>query len=98
MIYNINISQQAIIDNNLDLNLKEAFLLEGLIKMMNAWSGMVYLDHEMERFYWMSYEKILDEMPLLDLKKDSLYRLLKKLCDRGFLKAHPQNQILRKPF
>ena len=31
-------------------------------------------------FYWIKYEAILEQLPILKLKKDSVYRRLKKMC------------------
>ncbi|MDU4951333.1 MAG: DnaD domain protein [Clostridium sp.] len=36
-------------------------------------------------FYWVKYEAILEQLPILKLKKDSLYRRLKKMCALGIL-------------
>ncbi|AKC63202.1 putative phage replisome organizer [Clostridium sporogenes] len=36
-------------------------------------------------FYWIKYEAILEQLPILKLKKDSVYRRLKKMCKSGIL-------------
>jgi len=36
-------------------------------------------------YYWIKYETILEQLPILKLKKDSLYRRLKKMCVAGVL-------------
>lgn len=36
-------------------------------------------------FYWIKYEAILEQLPILKLKKDSVYRRLKKMCVSGIL-------------
>ncbi|NME95326.1 DnaD domain protein [Clostridium cochlearium] len=36
-------------------------------------------------FYWVKYEAILEQLPILKLKKDSVYRRLKKMCKLGVL-------------
>ncbi|NFD28820.1 hypothetical protein EXN57_02135 [Clostridium botulinum] len=36
-------------------------------------------------FYWIKYEAILEQLPILKLKKDSVYRRLKKMCKSEIL-------------
>lgn len=39
-----------------------------------------------DKYYWVSYEAITDEFPILNVKKDSIYRRLRRLCDAEILK------------
>ncbi|MGG7164650.1 DnaD domain protein [Clostridium ihumii] len=39
-----------------------------------------------EKYYWIDYEKVIDTFPILNIKKDTLYRKLKKLCVSKVLK------------
>lgn len=42
---------------------------------------------ENEQYYWIKYEKIIQDIPIAKLKtKDSVYRRLKKLDETGILK------------
>ena len=38
------------------------------------------------KYYWVSYEAITDEFPILNVKKDAIYRRLRRLCDAEILK------------
>ena len=39
-----------------------------------------------DKYYWVSYEAITDEFPILNVKKDAIYRRLRRLCDADILK------------
>lgn len=39
-----------------------------------------------DKYYWVSYEAITDEFPILNVKKDAIYRRLRRLCDAEILK------------
>lgn len=46
---------------------------------------MISKEIEGKRYYWINYEGILQELPILKIKKDRIYRKLKRLCDLGIL-------------
>lgn len=39
-----------------------------------------------ENYYWLKYEGIIKELPILSMKKDSVYRRLKRMCNLNVLK------------
>lgn len=39
-----------------------------------------------DKYYWVSHEAITDEFPILNVKKDAIYRRLRRLCDAEILK------------
>lgn len=39
-------------------------------------------------FYWVQYEKVCEELPILSSKRDTIYRKLQKLVDADVLKHH----------
>ena len=41
-----------------------------------------------ERYFFVSYKKLLEDMPLLDMSKQALYTRLQKLVALGLLKHH----------
>lgn len=102
MIYNINISNKAIIDNEVNISLQQAYLLGGLHAIVSDWEDMSVILHQGRNYFWFAYDMLLKELPLLRSKdkqgkwspisKDAVYRQLKDLCDEGFLLAHPDNQ------
>lgn len=46
---------------------------------------MKYLDVQENRYYWVNYEKILSDMPILSMSKRAVYDRLKKLVKFGIL-------------
>lgn len=98
MIYSVTINNKAIADSGLPVSLQTAYLIGGIIQMTTNWRGMAKLEHDGRVFFWLDYSKVLDELPLLDMKPDSLYRALKSIASEGFLIAHPDNKAMRKPF
>lgn len=42
-------------------------------------------------YYWVSYKKVIDDLPLLNIGKDMLYKRLKKMRDLGILTCYSKN-------
>jgi DNA-binding PadR family transcriptional regulator len=98
MIYSVTINNKAIVDSGLSVSLQTAYLIGGIVQMTTNWQGMTKLEHDGRVFFWLDYNKLLSELPMLDLKPDSLYRALKAISDDGFLIPHPNNKGLKKSF
>ncbi len=50
-------------------------------------------------YFWISYDLIIDEMPLLKIKtKDAIYRRIQKLVAVDLLSPHPENQKMGKTY
>lgn len=47
---------------------------------------MMKVEIEGIQYAWVQYQKILQDLPLLDIKKQALFDRLKKLCEFGILK------------
>lgn len=97
MNYNININQKAIYDSNLELELYEAFILEAIRQMTSNWEVMEKIIANNKVYYWIDYDKVISDNPMLKgrkkepMKRDTMYRYIKSLCEMGFLEAHPDN-------
>ena len=39
-----------------------------------------------DKYYWVSYKSIVQDIPVLNIQKDAVYRRLRKLCQAGVLK------------
>jgi uncharacterized phage protein (TIGR02220 family) len=97
MKWNININQKAVIDMGVDIDIIDAAIIDQCMSFSHSKDcGRMFLDGE--TFYWLGYENIAEQLPLLKLKKDSVYRRLKKMADLGLLIPHPNNQAIGKPF
>lgn len=98
MIYSVTINNKAIADSGLRVSLQTAYIIGGIVQMTTNWQSMTKLERDGRVFFWLGYDKVLSELPMLDLKPDSLYRALKGISDDGFLIPHPDNKALKKPF
>lgn len=94
MRYNFNINQKSIIDNNLNIDVIDACLIDYLIGFSLS-SKIIKMQHNENTYYYFSHSKIMQDCPLLNLKKDSIYRRLKNLCEVGLLEQHPNSKGLR---
>jgi hypothetical protein len=89
MQYNININQKALVsvstELKISLDLKDATILDFMVKFIHTGQ----LDCEIidgKPFYWVAYQKIIDENPLLGIAdKDVIARRLERLCSAKIL-------------
>jgi len=89
--YTIEINQAAVIENNLPLDLIDMAIFSSMCKYANQpkcqkrMSGTIV--------YWqMSYEKVLENLPLLPIKTvDAIFRRFKKLEQAGVIEGHEDN-------
>lgn len=98
MNYTINIDQKAIHESGLDIDIKDAIIID-FIKTM---PGSVKIEKKLidnDLYFWVSYQYIIDQNPLLGIKsKDGVYRRILKLISMDLLKAHGDNQKSNKSF
>lgn len=87
----LNINQKAIKDYDIDIDIIDCALLDHM-KYHSCNFSKDSIIYEYERYYDFDHEIMSKELPILRLKKDAIYRRLKKLCEKGFLKQHPKNQ------
>lgn len=97
MKFTININQKQIIERKLDIDLIDAVILDFLADFSRSESN-VTIEENGTKFHWFSHEKIIQELPILQLKKDSVFRRLKKLSEKGFLVQSKQSQTLGRSF
>ncbi len=97
MKYNININQKTIIDSGIDIDYKDAAILDTCMVFCHS-SSCVKMEFSGKIYYWFNHSKIATELPLLSLKKDSVYRRMKKMCDLGLISQHPDNDRMGKSF
>lgn len=85
MKYTINgFSQEKLISYGLDE--KDSLLLRYFIDFKDSGKMKIKTIDE-EQYYWVSYKGVMEAMPILNLKEDSVYRRLKKLCEKKILKS-----------
>lgn len=80
----LGFNQQKLVDFGLDL--KDTMLLRYFVDFKET-GKMRNITLESETYYWLKYEAVVDEFPLLDIKtKDTVYRRLQKLVKSKILK------------
>jgi len=72
-----------LIRNN--INLEEALILDYIMKF-TEYPDIKFIRIGGEKYYWISYAKILADLPILNIKKRRLYMLINQLIDKGILK------------
>lgn len=83
MKYTVNgFLQEKLIEYELDD--KDAILLRYFVDFKGSGKMKSRIVDE-EQYYWLSYKGVIEEYPILNLKEDSVYRRLKKLCEKKIL-------------
>ena len=90
MKYSININQKIAVDHKLSL---KAVALLDLFSELSTWATPEVFDNGV--YYQLAYSKILNEIPLVFSKKDTMYRCLKELKDRGFVEQRKKGRTLQ---
>ncbi|WP_442765858.1 hypothetical protein [Sulfurospirillum cavolei] len=81
MKFTITVNQKQAKDLGIT-NINQAIIL-GFISEAHSWAEPVVLEGEV--YYWAARSKIAEELELLDLKDDTIYRHLKSLVSLGLL-------------
>ena len=76
MRYNINIDQRFCLEWG--LNFAEGAVF-GILYNLSSWADPVVIDGQI--FYHASRNKVMDELPMLTDKPDTIYRIFKHLSD-----------------
>lgn len=93
MRYNLFINQKAIIDSKLDIDIYDAHILSFISQWIKSNEVKKMLQGN-TNYYWISYKLIMANLPLLNIKKDTVYRRLKKMSEMGIIIPHQDNQIM----
>jgi len=93
----IFINQEYFIRNNIDVDLSEAAILDYLINIP-YWKNVSSFVESGKTFYWVSYDMVLAQLPLLKIKKDTVYRKIKKMDEMGFIQIHEGNSRMGKTY
>lgn len=70
---------------NLNLDITDLLILRWFIDFYHS-EKMVKMNVDGEEYVWVSYSKIIQDMPILNMQKVALARRYKKLCDVGIMK------------
>lgn len=97
MKFNLNINQKSIIESNLDIDIQDACILD-FISTFSHSDKIKKLFIGDKVYYWFDYNLVSENLPILKLKKDTVYRRFKYLSEIGLLEPHPDNQNLGRPY
>jgi|GEM_PF-4100074 len=84
-------------ENSANIDIVDAALLDFMV----SFSASPKIDKIIESntvFFWFSHDAIISQLPMLKLKKDSVYKRLIKLCEKGFLIKFPASQKLNRSY
>ena len=71
--------------HELGLDNDDLLLLRWFVNFKDS-GNMRYLTINREKYYWVNYKRLTEELPILGLKKDSIYRKLKRMSELRVLK------------
>lgn len=100
-LYNLNINLKAVIDNGLqgEVKLNHLAVFEVIKNMISNWREINKLNDMNGDWYNISYQKIIDELPILDIKTTmGIRKLIQKLSELGILELNPNNQTLGRTY
>lgn len=78
-------SQKRLVE--LDLDLTDAMILRWIVDFFSTKKIRKFVVGD-ECFFWLDYKHLLSDLPVLSMKKDTLYRRLKKMVDAGLIEHH----------
>jgi hypothetical protein len=93
----IVINQIAIVKAKLDIDFIDAVILDFICATPN-WNSVVKLNKGDDTYYWVSYKLISKQLPMLKMKKDSIYRRVKHLAEVGLIDILEDSQKVGKTF
>lgn len=98
MQYTLSINQFACVRGGFDLDLADLAIFDFVSRYAHLREVSKIVEGS-KVYYWISYQKIIDEMPILGLKtKDAVYRRMKKLIAEGILEEYPRNREVGKSY
>ncbi len=87
MTYNININQEKLLEHQLNIT---QWMVLSVIANAPTWTDTIIKDNEV--YFWTARQLISKELPILELKNDTVYRVLKKLALLGFIDYEKQGK------
>jgi hypothetical protein len=82
----LGFNQEKIINKKQKIDLEDLFLLD-YIWQAQAQQSMQHIIKDEVIYVWLNHSKILEDLPILNIKEDMLKRRLKKLADLELIKS-----------
>lgn len=97
--FTILINQRVVVENNLDLDLVDMALFDFISTFIGNSNCQSIQDSDGKIYYWVSYQKVISDMPLLPLKtKVAVYTRFKKLVDQNILIPYYDNKRIGRTY
>ena len=93
MKWSININQRAAIEMKLEVDIIDLAIFD-MLKDYTPSPACKKMQENGQQYFRVPYKKVLEELPLLPVKTDALYRRFKKLESAGLIQMHPDNAKL----
>jgi len=97
MEFSLTIRQKEFQDNFPTLDIKDAAIVDFLARFAHS-KSMVKKIVEGKVYFWFDYGKIVTELPILRLNKESIRKRMRELIRLKIFDSHPENQGERKVF
>ena len=87
--YVMGFKQEELIKYKLDI--VDTMILKYFVDFRDS-GKMISEVFQGETYYWVNYEKILSDLPILHMKKDTVYRRMKRLAQVKILKRYTKRE------
>ena len=82
-------SQEKLVEFGMDVN--DAIILRWFVDFKDSGKMASEIVND-DKYYWINYEELLKDLPIINMKKDTLYRRLKKMESVNLLKHYTKKQ------
>ena len=98
MQYLIGINQKQLLEICPNLDIQDAAIFDFISKYIGT-NSIEKIIVEGKIYYWVSYKKIINELPILGIKsKSSIYKKIEKLINAELLERYQDNQLAGKTY
>ena len=101
MKYQLSINQKSVVDNGWlakGLRLNHFVVLECVADFINSGRAVTITEKSGATFTLVTYQLIVNDLPLLDVKAGRVAQIIKELQQVGLLDVYPQNSLIGKTY
>ena len=91
MLYNLHINQLAFSQYE-KLDYRHCIIFDAMHKIFTTFTKIQKIYEENETWYWLNYDLLLSQIPLLKIGKDQIRNLIKDLASYNLISINPNNQ------